>query len=185
MATQTHRRARRAAIGAIGMAAVLAAACAGTPPPPTAYQQADEAGYGFREEALGSERFQVTFRGNESTPREEVEANLLYRMAELTLERGAPRFTVLVEGTDCITTLQVSPTTTCTYRQSTDAMFPYFLMERDSRRFGGRTMRQEYEATAFMRLGGAAPCLEVEQCYEAEVVLARRSEAEEARAGEG
>lgn len=56
---------------------------------PTLYQQRPHvSGHGFSDQALESDRVRVTFSGNSFTPRETVENYLLYRAAEVAVERG-------------------------------------------------------------------------------------------------
>ena len=64
----------------------LAAGAAGCAAP-TPYQAARD-GQGYAEQALEDNRYRVTFAGNSATPRETVEDYVLYRVAELTLEKG-------------------------------------------------------------------------------------------------
>ncbi len=66
----------------------------------TPYQQADGGAYGFEETAIENDRFRVTFRGNSLTERETVENYLLYRAAELTLERGYDHFSIAQRDTE-------------------------------------------------------------------------------------
>jgi hypothetical protein len=80
---------------AAALAAVLAAC--GTPTP---YQSGDGASYGYREQAVENNRYLVSFRGNTLTDRETVELFLLFRAAELTLERGYDHFLVARRDTD-------------------------------------------------------------------------------------
>ncbi|UUX50045.1 hypothetical protein NUH88_21985 [Nisaea acidiphila] len=61
---------------------------------PTPYAPATDR-FGYRENAIESDRFRVSFRGNSATDRETVETYLLYRAAELTLEKGGTFFTVV------------------------------------------------------------------------------------------
>ncbi len=59
--------------------------------------------YGYKDSIIESHRYRVSFSGNSSTDRETVETYLLYRAAELTLEKGADYFVVVerdVEKTD-------------------------------------------------------------------------------------
>lgn len=67
-----------------------------------------EGGYGFSEQQIEEDRFRVTFRGNSSTARETVENALLYRAAELTVQRGYDYF--LVEENDTETRRSYSTT---------------------------------------------------------------------------
>lgn len=61
---------------------------------PTPYQAADKRGNGFSDTKIQSERYRVSFRGNEVTKRETVENYLLYRAAEITLNQGDDYFVV-------------------------------------------------------------------------------------------
>ena len=67
---------------------------------PTPYQPAIGAAYGFQETAIESDRYLVSFSGNSLTQRETVETYLLFRAAELTLERGFDHFTIVRRDTD-------------------------------------------------------------------------------------
>jgi hypothetical protein len=82
----------------IPMAAGLAllTACAS----PTPYQAASEAGWGFHESQIESNRFRVSFSGNSLTDRETVETYILYRAAELTLEQGYDHCLMVQRATD-------------------------------------------------------------------------------------
>lgn len=79
----------------LGSLAVLAA-CAS----PTPYQAAVGNRWGYEETQIESDRFRVSFGGNSMTDRETVETYLLYRSAELTLERGYDYFTLVERYTD-------------------------------------------------------------------------------------
>lgn len=68
-------------------AAALLAGCASLTP----YQPRTD-GYGYAEQILEQNRVRVSFAGSTATPRETVEQYLLYRAAELTLERGFDHF---------------------------------------------------------------------------------------------
>ncbi|MBL8531400.1 MAG: hypothetical protein JNK94_06675 [Hyphomonadaceae bacterium] len=83
-------------------AAVLGACATATP-----YQQASaNAPYGFQEQTIESNRVRINFRGNTLTDRATVETYLLYRAAEVTLERGFDYFIVANRNTDEDTRLQ-------------------------------------------------------------------------------
>lgn len=69
---------------------VMLAACA----VPTPYQAAD-GGYGYTDQQIEGDRYRVSFDGNASTPREEVQNFLLYRAAELTVQNGFDYFTIV------------------------------------------------------------------------------------------
>src|SRR5690606_16005552 len=61
---------------------------------PTPYQSADKRGNGFSDTKIQSNRFRVSFKGNEKTKRETVENYLLYRAAEITQDQGQDYFVV-------------------------------------------------------------------------------------------
>ena len=80
----------------VAATALLAACATETPYGP----RADGGGYGYSEQSIESNRYRVTFRGNSSTSRETVENYLLYRAAELTLQRGYDYFVVVEDDTE-------------------------------------------------------------------------------------
>lgn len=171
---QTHRpphasqaKPTRAIQVALALSALtLLAGCIAAPTP----YQAQQAGYGYSEEAGADGTWRVTFRGNEHTSEAAVEEHLFRRMAQLAEREGADRFTVLEQTTDCITTLRTDEITTCTYRQPADATFPYYFGVAELEgRWGGP--RRTYEATGFMRPGGEEPCLKELLCFETAEVL--------------
>lgn len=55
---------------------------------PTPYQPAGDARYGYSEQRLQSDRYRVSFSGNELTEKDTVQNYLLFRAAELTLADG-------------------------------------------------------------------------------------------------
>lgn len=87
-------------------AAILAACATATP-----YQPASEAGGfdGFSQTMLENDRARVTFGGNSLTKRETVENYLLYRSAELAVERGFDYFVLTERETEANKRLRVSP----------------------------------------------------------------------------
>jgi hypothetical protein len=66
---------------------------------PTPYQPAAE-GYGYGEQQIEDNRYRVSFAGNELTAADTVQNYLLYRAAELTLDRGYDYFTVVDRNLD-------------------------------------------------------------------------------------
>ena len=88
MIRETPCRNRRYLLGAMLTAALLVG-CGG----PTLYKAADP-DFGYKEQQLERDRYRVTFSGNSLTDRETVENYLLYRAAELTLERDFDYFVV-------------------------------------------------------------------------------------------
>ncbi len=89
-------------IGIIGL--VLSACATETPYGP----RVDNRGYGYSEQSIESNRYRVTFRGNSSTSRETVENYLLYRAAELTLQKGYDYFIVVEDDTEKTTRYSAS-----------------------------------------------------------------------------
>jgi hypothetical protein len=81
----------------------------------TPYQPSGLGG-GFTDSQLDANTFRVGFRGNGYTPRETVENYLLYRCAELAVERGFDHFVILGSDTE---TKTGSFTTPGTYRSTT------------------------------------------------------------------
>ncbi len=61
---------------------------------PTPYQPGN-GGYGYTDQQLEKNRYRVTFEGNSSTPRDDVQNYLLYRAAELTVQEGFDYFTIV------------------------------------------------------------------------------------------
>jgi hypothetical protein len=57
--------------------------------------QPSEGSYGYGEQQIEENRYRVTFSGNPSTPRDTVQNYLLYRAAELTVQKGFDHFTVV------------------------------------------------------------------------------------------
>ncbi|NNC36174.1 MAG: hypothetical protein HKO02_01855 [Hyphomonadaceae bacterium] len=81
-------------------ALVLALAFSGCATLPLYIKAAENGGYGYAEQKIENNRYRVTFNGNSSTSRQEVENFLLYRAAELTVESGNDYFTMLENDTD-------------------------------------------------------------------------------------
>lgn len=81
--------------GLLLAAALLLAACGS----PTPYQPVVD-GFGYAEQSLETDRYRVSFSGNSLTPRETVENYLLYRAAEVTLEKGFDYFVVAEEDVE-------------------------------------------------------------------------------------
>ena len=86
--------------------AVLAA-CATTTP----YQEASKpGGYdGYSQTMIENNRARITFAGNSLTDRETVENYLLYRAAELAIEKGFDNFSLTERDTEAKTRVRVSP----------------------------------------------------------------------------
>lgn len=71
-------------------------------PTQTPYQPLQPNG-GFSEQRIEANRYRVTFTGNSLTTREEVENNLLFRIAELTLSHGYDYFVLTDNDTEAST----------------------------------------------------------------------------------
>lgn len=78
-------------------AAGLASACASTATP---YQPAGKGGYGFTETQIENNRTRLAFSGNSATELQTVRKYVLYRAAELTLQRGYDYFVIMDRGVD-------------------------------------------------------------------------------------
>ena len=92
---------------ALVLAAGLAACATPTPYQPNIRGQATSGGYS--EVQIEPDRFRVTFSGNSLTSRETVEGYLLFRAAELTLQKGYDWFTIVDRETDKTTRTYVEP----------------------------------------------------------------------------
>ncbi|UUL83605.1 CC0125/CC1285 family lipoprotein [Sphingomonas qomolangmaensis] len=100
----TDRRFRPALLA---IASTLALAACATPTP---YAPATGQGYsrtGYLDEQIEANRFRVSFSGNSVTARETVERYLLFRAAQLTLERGFDHFTLVDRDTERRTRTQI------------------------------------------------------------------------------
>ena len=94
-----------AALAAAGVG--LAACSTPTPYQPQVAGQRESGGYS--DEKLSDGRYRVRFVGNELTPRDRVEGYLLYRAAELTLERGFDWFLIVDRHTEHDVRTYVAP----------------------------------------------------------------------------
>lgn len=94
-----HNRIRRQLWAAI--VALAAAACTtATPYQPYRPEFASGVHGGYSDRRLQPDRFLVRFHGNELTSRDRVEGYLLYRAAELTVQEGYDRFTIIERRTE-------------------------------------------------------------------------------------
>ncbi len=91
----------------LAASAIVLTACATTTP----YQPASKpGGYdGYSQTMLENDRARVTFGGNSLTNRETVENYLLYRAAEMAVERGYDSFTLVERDTEKKSRVNVSP----------------------------------------------------------------------------
>ncbi len=92
---------------ALAASAAILAACATTTP----YQPASKPGGfdGFSQTMIENDRARVTFGGNSLTERETVENYLLYRAAEMAVERGFDNFTLAERAVEEKKRVRVSP----------------------------------------------------------------------------
>jgi hypothetical protein len=102
------------------LASALAACATSTP-----YQPASDGGYGFSDQKIEDNKYRITFRGNSSTSREQVENALLYRAAELTVQNGFDYFVMLESDTEARTRRTRSPAFYGYYPYGPYA-FPYY-----------------------------------------------------------
>ncbi|MGF1457217.1 MAG: hypothetical protein ACFB6R_17800 [Alphaproteobacteria bacterium] len=98
----TFGRKRFKSIGVAALGALALAACATATP----YQPANNRGEGFAEFQLESNKFRVTFSGNTLTPLPTVENYLLYRAAEVTVNKGFDHFIVLEDKSEAMSTFR-------------------------------------------------------------------------------
>lgn len=90
---------------ALAGSAALAGCMTATP-----YQPATASSrLGFADEQIESNRFRVSFAGNSLTSRETVERYLLYRAAELTVQRGFDHFILVTRDTETKTDTYRTP----------------------------------------------------------------------------
>lgn len=61
----------------------------------TVYKQAQNGQFGYSDTKLDDKIYRVNFRGNSITSRETVETYMMYRVAQLTLEKGYTHFKIL------------------------------------------------------------------------------------------
>ena len=89
-----------------GSALVLMACATATP-----YQPASEPGGfdGFSQQLIENDRARITFGGNSLTKRDTVENYLLYRAAEMAVERGFDTFTLQERDLEANQRVRVSP----------------------------------------------------------------------------
>lgn len=133
--------------------AVILSACATSTP----YQAASApGGYdGFSQTMIENDRARITFGGNSLTDRETVENYMLYRAAELAIEKGFSTFTLTERDVEQNTRLQSTGSTFAAgfydpyigysfYRPSYGWSSPYAYS-----RFGGFRNRRGFRNSAF------------------------------------
>jgi hypothetical protein len=138
----------RAATTALLTLGLLVAACA---LPPTPYQPADGARYGYSEEQIDAETWRVRFAGNSVTDRAVVEDYVLYRAAELAVAQGTDGFVVLKEEVEKDVAYYGSyypPYPYGAYRFGHGRHYSYY----GAGGFGTSTMRSERRYTDHLRI---------------------------------
>jgi len=95
------RASRRILTVGSGLLLALLAGCATVTP----YQPKTD-GEGYADQPIENHRYRVSFAGNSATPRETVENYLLFRAAELTLEKGYDYFVLSDSDTEAATRYQ-------------------------------------------------------------------------------
>ncbi len=103
----------------VAASALTLMACATATP----YQPASEpGGYdGFSQQLIENDRARITFGGNSLTNRDTVENYLLYRAAEMAVERGFETFTLQERDVEEKTRVRVSPSLGSSFSRD-----PYF-----------------------------------------------------------
>lgn len=97
---RTLRSRSRAVAAALALASVSALTACTTATPYQPAMGRGESRTGYWDEQIESDRFRVTFAGNSLTSRETVERYLLYRAAQLTVERGYDYFILADRDTE-------------------------------------------------------------------------------------
>lgn len=97
MLKSTYKRPRIAALAVALIGSVALSGCMTATP----YQPATASSAGgYSDQQIEADRFQVSFRGNSLTARETVERYLLFRAAELTLQKGFDHFVLVSKDTE-------------------------------------------------------------------------------------
>lgn len=91
---------RACAAIAVSLAALTACTTAPTPYQPYIAESGPGVHGGYSEQQLAPDRYLVRFHGNEFTSRDRVEGYLLYRAAQLTLEKGFDSFVMADRHTE-------------------------------------------------------------------------------------
>jgi len=99
----------RGLIGPLALGLVLAGCSTATPYQPYRPEAAGGIHGGYSDHQLAPDRYLVRFHGNELTARDRVEGYMLYRAAELTLQRGYEWFLVVDRHTEHDTQTYVQP----------------------------------------------------------------------------
>ncbi|RYG75673.1 MAG: hypothetical protein EON59_17985 [Alphaproteobacteria bacterium] len=107
MLKSTLQRPRIAALAvALAGSVALSGCMTATPYQPAS---ASSSATGYSDQQIEDNRFQVSFRGNSLTARETVERYLLFRAAELTVQRGFDHFILVSKDTETRTETYRTP----------------------------------------------------------------------------
>jgi len=98
---------KNSVLAALALAAGLSACATPTPYQPSVPGKASAGGYS--EQRIEADRWRITFAGNSLTSRETVEAYLLFRAAELTVQQRHDWFTIVDRNTDRHSRTYVDP----------------------------------------------------------------------------
>lgn len=140
-----------------GIAAILVVLLAGCA---TSYGPASFWRGGYKERAYASDTVAVSFRGNHRTSKDRVLDYLLYRCAEVTLEKGYDHFVI----TDRHVEARRSPLNAgFAYDRSTGFMDIHTRTE---------VPYEEFTARAMIKLRHGAPPVEAPGAYDAKTVMA-------------
>ena len=99
----------RAMLAALMAAAAVSACTTATPYQPYRPEAAGGVHGGYSDQQLAPDRYVVRFHGNELTSRDRVEGYMLYRAAELTLQRGFDWFLIVDRNTEHDTQTYAAP----------------------------------------------------------------------------
>jgi len=100
MKNSKTRHRRSLTLRASTIALMLAVAGCATPTPYQPLTRGGSTSGGYTDQQIEQNRFRVSFAGNTMTSRETVETYLLYRAAQLTVERGFDWFVMADRNTD-------------------------------------------------------------------------------------
>lgn len=84
----------KAMMAALATSLLMTTGCVSSSTPYQPISAANRIAGGYSDEQIGEDRYRISFAGNSLTSREQVESYLLFRAAELTLERGYDWFVI-------------------------------------------------------------------------------------------
>lgn len=108
----------------LALSLMLAGCTTATPYQPYRAETAGGTHGGYSDQQLAPDRYFVRFHGNELTSRDRVEGYMLYRAAELTLQRGYDWFMIVDRHTEHNTHTYVQPDPF--YRPYYGSAYPYW-----------------------------------------------------------